>query len=278
ALWDDHVASYETVFEPLTGAFAAQAIDRLGVAADDRIIDVGAGCGAATLMLAERGARVLSVDASIGMARRTRERLGVSKVPTRGACVAVMDGTRLAVKDASMDAALSVLGVVLFPDAAAGMAEIARVVRPGGRAAVVTWTEPERYELMAELLAAVRSVIPDFPPPPSPPAQLRYRDPQAFRDFAGAARLPDNHVRGGVGVLGGGSAAVACRADGLCAGQGGDGWRARTPARCRARRLRAPPRDRAGKRPDRAAGRCLDRDRPGRSVKLSLASGVSKRS
>jgi SAM-dependent methyltransferase len=90
-----------------------------------------------------------------------------------------------------MDAALSVLGVVLFPDAAAGMAEIARVVRPGGRAAVVTWTEPERYELMAELLAAVRSVIPDFPPPSSPPAQLRYRDPAVFGDLLDEAGLLD---------------------------------------------------------------------------------------
>jgi SAM-dependent methyltransferase len=191
ALWDDHVASYETVFEPLTSAFAAQAIDRLAIAVDDRVIDVGAGCGAATLMLAGRGARVLSVDASLRMARRTRERLGAATAPPRGTGVAVMDGTRLAVADASMDAALSVLGVVLFPDAAAGMAEIARVVRPGGRAAVVTWTEPERYELMAELLAAVRSVIPDFPPPSSPPAQLRYRDPAVFRDLLGQAGLLD---------------------------------------------------------------------------------------
>jgi SAM-dependent methyltransferase len=191
ALWDDHVSSYEAVFEPLTSAFAAQAIDRLDIATGERVIDVGAGCGGAALMLAERGARVLAVDASAGMARRARERLGLRHDRARGAGIAVMDGTRLAVADAIMDAALSVFGVVLLADAAAGVAEMARVLRPGGRAVVVTWTEPERYQLMAELLAAVRAVIPDFPPPPSPPAQLRYRDPGVFRDLLAQAGLRD---------------------------------------------------------------------------------------
>src|SRR5204863_220695 len=79
--------------------------------------------------------------------------------------------------------------VVLFADAAAGVAEIFRVLRPGGRAAVVTWTEPENYHLMVELLGAVREVIPDFPPPPSPPAQLRYCDDAAFRALLEAGGL-----------------------------------------------------------------------------------------
>ena len=43
-----------------------------------------------------------------------------------------MDGTALAIADATMAAALSVFGVVLFADAAAGMAEMTRVLRPGG--------------------------------------------------------------------------------------------------------------------------------------------------
>jgi len=46
---------------------------------------------------------------------------------------------------------------------------------------LVTWTEPENYQLMAELLAATRAVIPDFPAPPRPPAQLRFTNAAAFR-------------------------------------------------------------------------------------------------
>jgi SAM-dependent methyltransferase len=191
ALWDDHVSSYEAVFEPLTAAFAAPAIERLAIATNDRVVDIGAGCGAAALMLAERGARVLAVDASRRMAERTRARLALPGGATPPGCVAVMDGMALAIADATMDAALSVLGVVLFADAAAGMAEMTRVLRPGGRAALVTWTEPESYELMADLMAAIRRVIPDFPPPPSVPAQLRYREEGTFRALLEQGGLRD---------------------------------------------------------------------------------------
>jgi ubiquinone/menaquinone biosynthesis C-methylase UbiE len=182
SLWDDHVCAYETVFEPLTSAFAAEAIARLRIAAHERVIDVAAGCGGTALMLARRDADVLAVDASWGMAQRARVRLAAARAGQPGNdAVAVMDGIALAVADASMDAALSVFGVVLFPDAVAGVAEIVRVLRPHGRAALVTWTEPEHYELMSELIGAVRRVIPHFPMPADPPAQLRYRDEATFR-------------------------------------------------------------------------------------------------
>ena len=43
--WDNHVAVYEEVFEPLTSAFARRALDRLGPCHGDRLIDDGAGIG-----------------------------------------------------------------------------------------------------------------------------------------------------------------------------------------------------------------------------------------
>jgi SAM-dependent methyltransferase len=205
ALWDDHLALYEEVFEPLTLTFAARAIDRLDVAAGDRVIDVAAGCGGAALMLAARGADVLAVDASARMVERIRIRSAAhaevgSRIKTH-----IMDGAALDVADASMDAALSVFGVVLFPEAVAGVGEMTRVLKPGGRAALVTWTEPENYQLMAELLAATRAVIPDFPPPPRPPAQLRFTDAAAFRALLVDGGLRDvtiERVRGRLAVPG----------------------------------------------------------------------------
>src|SRR5215470_17897360 len=98
SLWDDHVSAYERVFEPLTCVFAEAAIDRLRLAAGERVIDVGAGCGGADLIMARRGAQVLAVDASWRMAERASSRFAAEpagRLPRTN--VAVMDGARLAV-------------------------------------------------------------------------------------------------------------------------------------------------------------------------------------
>jgi SAM-dependent methyltransferase len=91
-----------------------------------------------------------------------------------------MDGMALDLPDMSFDAAISVFGVVLFPDVGAGMREIARVLRPGGRVAIVTWTQPHRYELAARLRQAILAVRGEELPPTGLPAQLRYTDPAAL--------------------------------------------------------------------------------------------------
>ena len=185
--WDDHVGVYEAVFEPLTNAFARRALDHLDLHAGDRLIDVGAGNGGTALLAAARGANVLAVDASRKMVARICER--ANKLSTGRIDAEVMDGTALALPDARFDAAISVFGVILFPDAEKGLREIARVLKPGGRVAIVTWTETERYELASRLQAAIAQVRGPQPPPKSLPAQLRFREEPAFRSLIARAGL-----------------------------------------------------------------------------------------
>src|SRR5262245_20570708 len=68
--WDDHVAVYEEVFEPLTNAFASRALDQLDAGPGARLLDIGAGAGGAALIAAARGADVVAIDASPRMAAR----------------------------------------------------------------------------------------------------------------------------------------------------------------------------------------------------------------
>lgn len=183
--WDDHVCVYESVFEPFTLQFARAAISGLGLATGRSVLDVGAGSGGAALAMAEQGLRVTAVDASPRMVERILTRAAEHSVSIDARA---MDGQALQFEDATFDAALSVLGIILFPDAARGLAEMRRVVRPGGSVSIVTWTQPENYELAAELRAAIQSIWPEQPPA-ALPAQLRYREESDFRALFKAAGL-----------------------------------------------------------------------------------------
>jgi SAM-dependent methyltransferase len=140
-------------------------------------------------MAAACGADVVAIDAAPHMVARIVARANGAPGIAGRVHADVMDGMALGLPDGSFDAAISVFGVILFPDADRGMQEITRVLKPGGRAAIVTWTETERYELAARLLGAITAVRGPQPPPASLPAQLRFRDAPALRRLLGDAGL-----------------------------------------------------------------------------------------
>lgn len=57
-----------------------------------------------------------------------------------------------------------------------------RVLKAGGRAAVTSWGAPERVDVLRVLMRAVRTAIPDYPPPARPPVWLRLADPDRFSE------------------------------------------------------------------------------------------------
>jgi len=188
--WDDHLALYEEVFEPLTNGFSSAAIAALAAEPQSRVLDSGAGTGGAALELARRGHAVTAIDASMAMVARIKERASAAGLAIEAL---TMDGQDVSFSDASFDAGPSVLGVILFPDAVRGLSELRRVVRPGGRIAIVTWTAPEAYELMRELRAAALSVLGSLPARPLP-AQLRFRERNDFQALFAAAGLPTAEI------------------------------------------------------------------------------------
>lgn len=188
--WDDHVTGYETVFEPFSLTLTRPVLTRLTVRPGARVLDVAAGPGGAAIELARMGARVVAVDAAPAMVARAVARADAAGLPVE---CHVMDAERLAFADATFDAALSSFGIVLVPDAAAALAEMRRTVKPGGRIAVVTWTEPHRYELATLLGASADAVWPGRPRT-GLPAQLRFREPAALCSLFEAAGLPQPEI------------------------------------------------------------------------------------
>jgi ubiquinone/menaquinone biosynthesis C-methylase UbiE len=184
-LWDLHVSLYEAVFEPVTLCLTLKAIEALGLKPGTSVLDSGAGAGGAALELARRGAQVTAIDASASMVARILERAAAEGLRLEAL---VMDGQRLTFADAVFDAALSIFGAILYPDAEAGVAEMRRVIKPGGRVALATWTEPEAYELASELRAAAASVLGELPRG-ALPAQLRFTGRDRFQALFEAAGL-----------------------------------------------------------------------------------------
>lgn len=177
----------EKVAPVMMRPFAEAIVDRLEAGPQATVLEVGAGTGALTEVLAGRVGSVLAVDFAPLMIAELGARLdaaGTSNVRT-----AVMDGQALDLEDGSFDAAASSFALMLFPDRAKGFAEMRRVVRPGGRVVATGWTGPATFEAFGLFLAAIQRAFPDMPPPPSPPPVFSLADPAAFARELEAAGL-----------------------------------------------------------------------------------------
>jgi ubiquinone/menaquinone biosynthesis C-methylase UbiE len=197
--WGAIAADYEMAFEGLTTQFAADVLGLLGLQPGERVIDVAAGTGAFSLMAARAGIEVLATDFAPGMVARIRERIAAANVS--GISAGVMDGQALTVADASFDASVSILGLIFFPDIAKGLSELRRVLRSGGRAAVVCWNDPGSLPMMTLLVRSIRKVVPDFRPPAALPVWARLAGPSSVRDQMLAAGFREVQVTTSTGHL-----------------------------------------------------------------------------
>lgn len=187
ALWDA-AAQYQRVVHPFTAAFARRALDETALPPAARVIDVACGTGALALMAAAADARVLATDFSPGMVARVAE-AGHPGVEAR-----VLDGQALDLPDAGFDAAFSIFGVILFPDWRAGLAEMARVVRPGGTGTIATWAHGDGAAINMALADIARRLAPDIASPPPPPGMAELRTPERLTAALEAAGFADLRV------------------------------------------------------------------------------------
>ena len=117
-----------------------RAADLAQVGPGDRALDVATGTGDLAIELERRGAEVTGLDFSDGMLAIARE-----KAP--GIRFEQGDALALPYADGEFDAATVGFGARNFSDLRAGLAEMARVTRPGGRVVVLEITTPQRPPL-----------------------------------------------------------------------------------------------------------------------------------
>jgi SAM-dependent methyltransferase len=118
----------------IVGESLAEAAD---VRADERVLDVAAGNGNATLAAARRFARVTSTDYVPALLDKGRERARAEGLAVR---FQEADVEELPFPDASFDVVLSTFGAMFAPDHARTAREMMRVLHSGGRLGMANWT------------------------------------------------------------------------------------------------------------------------------------------
>jgi SAM-dependent methyltransferase len=148
-------------------------LDLARIGRGSQVLDVAAGAGEPAITAAARvgpTGRVLATDISPNILRfadRAATARGVGGiVETR-----VLDGENLELADASFDAVISRLGLMYFPDRQRGLAEMRRVLRPGGRIAILAFSTADKNGFMAIPIAIIRrraQLPPAVPGQPGP--------------------------------------------------------------------------------------------------------------
>lgn len=160
----------------IVGELLAEAAD---VRADERVLDVAAGNGNASLAAARRFAQVTSTDYVPELLER-----GAARAKAEGLHITfrAADAERLAFDDQSFDVALSTFGVMFAPDQERAAGELLRVTRSGGRIALASWT-PEGF--IGELFRIIARF--SVPPPGVQSPMLWGSEPHIVRLFGAQA-------------------------------------------------------------------------------------------
>ncbi len=184
-------------------------MDRAGIAAGERVLDVACGCGETTLEIAQRvgpAGTVLGVDISAVMLDRARQiarESGVQQVRFEQA-----DAQTHALPAQAFDVLFSRFGVMFFADPDAAFRNLRSALRPGGRLAFVCWQSlPENPWMFVPIMALAQHI--QLPPPPAPdaPGPFSFADAQRVRGIlsrAGFADVALEELRTTLNVGGGG--------------------------------------------------------------------------
>lgn len=175
--WTDRQEVQDVLLAGISDILVARAAALPG----ERILDVGCGCGATTIALAERaapGGFALGIDVSAPMLARARQRA------PRGLPLDFVqaDAALYPFDPESFDLLASRFGVMFFAEPSRSFAHMRHALRPSGRLAFVCWREPRENPWMMTPLQAVYQHVPRLPQPgPEDPGPFAFASEQRVR-------------------------------------------------------------------------------------------------
>jgi len=171
--WQDAAEAWHR-WGPTLNAWLGPATERMldlaAVRSGDHVLDVAAGAGEQTIAAARRvgsTGRVLATDIApriLELAAAEARRQGFEQVSVRA-----MDGEALDLPDAGFDVVISRVGLIYMPDRTRAVAEMHRVLKPGGRVAAIVYSTPQRNGFFSVPVSIIRRAAGLGPPEPGQP-------------------------------------------------------------------------------------------------------------
>jgi ubiquinone/menaquinone biosynthesis C-methylase UbiE len=173
--WHGNAPHYDERAGKLTQVANVRLLEAVRAGAGQRLLDVCCGPGYAAGAAAARGLTAVGVDLAPAMISEARRRFPRAEFQYG-------DAEALNFPEASFDVVICAFGLVHLPEPARGMAEAFRVLKPGGRYGVATWCMPDRAELLAIALNAIKAHADMTVPLPPAPSVFAYSEPATGRE------------------------------------------------------------------------------------------------
>ncbi|HEY3020462.1 MAG TPA: class I SAM-dependent methyltransferase [Solirubrobacteraceae bacterium] len=194
AMFDRIAGFYDLLNSVMTAGlhhrWRARAADLAAVGPGSRVLDVATGTGDMAIELARRGCEVVGTDFADEMLERARAKAPALRWEHANALA-------LPYADDAFDAATVGFGARNFSDLDRGLAEMARVVRPGGRVVILEITTPTRPPLSAFYRVWFDHVVPALGRLAGESQAYSYL-PSSVRRFPGPAELAAAMERAGL--------------------------------------------------------------------------------
>jgi SAM-dependent methyltransferase len=159
AMWA--MGDYPAVATEVIAPLGPTVVEATGIGPGDYVLDIAAGSGNASIPAALAGADVVASDLTPDLIETGRQAASAAGAQLRWE---VADAEHLPYADSEFETAISVVGIMFAPHHQQAADELVRVVRPGGRIGLISWTP-------AGFIGQMFATMKPFAPPPPPGAQ-----------------------------------------------------------------------------------------------------------
>ena len=181
SVWNSPAGRYDDISRSIADAIE-HAVERLQPKLGERILDVATGTGWGSRIIAQRfpGARVTGADIAEQMLEHARSAAATQRLNIE---YQHADAEKLPFADGSFDAAISTFGVMFVGKPEAAAAELARVVKVGGRLVLSTWKNDGN---VFNMFGVMKKFMPP-PPQPAPPSPFEWGKRERIQQLFGDA-------------------------------------------------------------------------------------------